>query len=227
MRFVAFSEVADKLRDKRVAIVGGGPSCLQNDAGFVDGHDVVIRVNNYKTGVNQGRRCDIFYSFFGVSIRKSAEQLIDDGVYLCMSKVPDAYAIKSPWHKLRKRRLGVDFRPIFKRRADWWPCDTFVPDLKHFLRGFELLGRHVPTTGFSAILDVLACSPREVYLTGFDGFRSGVHNVDEKWRKGNPSDPIGHRPEAELAFIAEVSLKRPVRVDSVLSAIVASHNRTA
>lgn len=227
MRFVSFAEVGDRLRGRRVAIVGGGPSALQNEPGFVDDHDVVVRINNYKIGLHQGVRCDVFYSFFGTSIRKPAADLIADGVTLCMSKVPNSHAIESPWHRMRRKMNGVDFRYIYSEREHWWFCDTFVPTLDHFLRGFNLLKKHVPTTGFSAILDVLDCEPGELFLTGFDGFRSGIHNANERWRKGNPRDPIGHRPELELDWISWASRRYPLQFDPVLSTIVRKRRRIA
>ncbi len=73
--------------------------------------------------------------------------------------------------------------------------------VEEFLASFELLGRHIPSTGFSALLLVMGCAPASVYLTGFDFFASRVHNVDEPWRPGNPDDPIGHAPERERAWL--------------------------
>lgn len=202
MRFVTFEEAAERFAGKRVAIVGSAPSCARNEPGFVDSHDVVVRVNNYKLGPGQGTRADVFYSFFGASIRKPAAQLQRDGVTLCMAKCPNSKPISSKWHEERGKIYGVDYRYIYKLRAPWWFCDTFVPDDTRFLRGFDLLGQHQPTTGFAAILDVLDAEPATLYLTGFDFFTSGVHNVDEKWRPGDPSDPICHRPDLEAAWLA-------------------------
>ncbi len=218
MRFVTLSDVAARLRGRSVAIVGSGPGSLDNEPGFVDGHQVVIRVNNYKTGPAQGMRADIHYSFYGGSIRKTATDLKRDGVTLCMCKCPDAQPIESAWHQQRSKLAGIDFRYIYRNRAAFWFCDTFVPPVEHFLKSFELLDRHIPTTGFSAILDVLACEPRSIYLTGFDGFQSGLHNVDEPWRAGDPADPIGHRPELELAWLRENAARYPMTFDKRLSA---------
>lgn len=216
MRFVSLVEVVERFHGKRVALVGGAPTVLDNKPGFVDGHDVVVRVNNYRTGEKQGVRCDVFYSFFGGSIKKTAEELKADGVTLCMCKVPNSRPINSAWHESRRKLNGIDFRYIFEVRKSWWFCDTYIPDDAHFIRSFELLGRHIPTTGFAAILDVLGCMPRELYLTGFDGFASGLHNVNEKWRPGDPSDPIGHRPGQELAWLARNADRFPVRFDEAL-----------
>jgi len=216
MRFVSISEVVNIFRDRSVVIVGSGPSCAQNPPEFVDRHDLVVRVNNYRIGIGQGKRCDVFYSFFGSSIRKTAAQLLKDGVRLCMCKCPNSKPVESMWHDINGKQNGVDFRYIYRARAQWWPCDTYVPDDEMFLRNFNLLGRHIPTTGFAAILDVLRCGPRSVTLTGFDFFASGLHNVSEKWRPGDPNDPIGHRPELELAWLVRNASSYPLHFDPQL-----------
>ena len=227
MRFMQFSEVADQIRGWSVAIVGGAPSALDNAPGFVDSHDLVVRINNYKIGQAQGLRCDIFFSFFGNSIRKTPAELRANGVTLCMAKCPDAKPIESPWHEKHGKQAGIDFTYIYRARRDWWWTDTFIPDVPHFLRTFELLDGHIPTTGFAAILDVLACEPERVYLTGFDGFSSGLHNVNEKWKPGDPSDPIGHRPEMELAWIAANLENYPLSVDGKLTTLIRAHRAAA
>lgn len=200
-----------------VAIVGSGPGVLPNPPGLVDGHDVVVRVNNYRLiPPATGTRTDVFYSFFGNSIRKTADELKRDGVTLCMCKCPDAKPISSDWHERNGKQAGIDFRGIYRRRAGWWFCDTFVPEAADFLRGFELLGRHVPTTGFAAIIDILGFAPAGVFLTGFDFFRSGKHNVTDNWRRKNDDDPIGHVPERELAWLAANWRDYPLSGDAML-----------
>lgn len=230
-RFVTFDETAAYLRDKAVAVVGSAPSVLANAPGFVDAHEVVIRVNNYKLAwphlPGAGYRCDVHYSFYGHSIRKTREELQRDGVKLCMCKCPDAKPLASEWHEKNYKQAGIDFRYIYSLRggSGFWFCDTFVPTSEHFLRSFNLLGRHIPSTGFSAILDVLACDPKSVYLTGFDFFSSGLHNVDEKWRPGDPADPIGHRPDLEAKWLRENASRYPVRFDAKLGELM--HQKAA
>ena len=220
MRFCGRETVAAAFKDHTVAIVGSGPGVLDNAPGFVDSHDVVLRVNNYKLTVQTGERTDVFYSFFGRSIRKTRDDLEADGVRLCMCKCPDAKFMESKWHRIKKKPRGVDFRYIYLERADWWFCDTFVPSVEDFMETFTLLGKHVPTTGFAAIHEVLKHDPRSVYITGFDFFSSGIHNLNEKWRAGDPSDPIGHAPQAELKWLAENMNRHPIAVDSALAAIL-------
>ncbi len=220
MRFVPFSEVQERLTGKRVAIVGSAPSVLGNEPRFIDSHDLVVRVNNFQLSPQAGYRADVHYSFYGASIRKSARELQDCGVSLCLCKCPDAQPIESEWHRRNGKENGVNFRYIYRDRVRFWFTDTYVPTTASFLEKFELLGKRIPTTGFAAILDVLACSPASVFLTGFDFFTSGVHNVTERWTPGNPDDPIGHRPELELAWLAGNASRYPITLDAKLTRMV-------
>jgi hypothetical protein len=220
MTFLTRSQVRPRFEGKRVAIVGSGPGVLANAPGFIDGHDVVVRVNNYKLSAAAGFRADVHYSFYGSSIRKSADELRRDGVTLCMCKCPDAQPIESDWHRRNNKMFGVDFRAIYRRRAAWWFCDTSIPSVEEFMTGFDLLGRHVPTTGFAAILDVLSFTPRALYLTGFDFFRSKLHNVDEPWAEKNSDDPIRHVPERELAWLARCDKSDVILPDRALAAAI-------
>lgn len=216
MTFCDRDTVRRMIEGRSVALVGSGPGSLKNAPGFVDSHEIVIRVNNFKLFPATGYRTDVFYSYFGSSIKKTATELIHDGVGLCMCKCPNAQFIESPWHEKHNKMLGVDFRSIYQRRRDWWFCDTYVPTLDEFMAHFHLLGGHVPTTGFSALLDVLSYNPSRVYMTGFDFFSSRVHNVDERWSRINASDPIGHVPAAERQWLAENVRKLPIVMDTTL-----------
>jgi hypothetical protein len=203
VRFIDRGELAERFAGKSVAIVGSGPGVLDNEPKFVDSHDVVVRVNSYKLTDATGRRTDVHYSFYGSSIRKTEGELRNDGVTLCLCKCPDAKFMESDWHRHMNKPHGVDFRYIYRDRARWWFTDTYVPSLEEFLASFELLGKHIPSTGFSALLLILSLKPASTYVTGFDFFSSRVHNVNEPWRPGNPDDPIGHAPELERAWLAK------------------------
>lgn len=180
----------------------------------------MVRVNNYKLSRAAGQRTDVHYSFYGDSIRKAARDLMRDGVSLCMCKCPNSHAIRSKWHIDNGRENGVDFRYIYRNREKFWFCDTYIPESSDFLDKYQLLDGHVPTTGFSAILDILSFDPKSVYLTGFDFFRSGLHNVNEKWFMRNPDDPIAHVPEREAEIVADIVSKYPVLTDSVLGKVI-------
>lgn len=201
-------------KGKRVALVGSGPGSQRNRPGDVDACEVVVRVNNYKClSTSTGKRTDVFYSFFGQSILKRVSELKADGVQLCMAKCPNAQFMQSAWHEERGKTRGVDFRYIYEMRRDWWFCPTYVPTVDEFMAQFHLLGGHVPTTGFSALLDVLKCEPASVFMTGFDFFTSRVHNVNERWKRMNPDDPIGHVPDAERAWLKAHIDELPIIMD--------------
>lgn len=219
VRFLTAAEVAARFEGRSVAIVGSGPGVLANPAGLIDGHDVVVRINNYKlVPPATGARTDVFASFFGTSIRKAAADLKRDGVTLCLCKCPNAHALQSEWHRRNGMMIGVDYRPHYRRRAGWWFCDTYIPSRDEFVEEFMLLDRHIPTTGFATILKVLKWRPAQVYLTGFDFFRSGIHNVDECWRKGRDDDPIRHVPDRECRWLADHAGRLPLRFDAALEA---------
>jgi len=146
-----------------------------------------------------------------------------------MSKVPNSHAIDSEWHRRNDRMGGVDFRQLYRRRASFWFCDTYIPTTDEFLRSFRVLDGHMPTTGFAAILDVLDFNPKSVFLTGFDFFTSGLHNVNEPWRekKENLTDPIRHMPELERAWLIANMDKHPITVDRAMSALIPNARRAA
>lgn len=223
MPFCDRETIREAIEGKFIALVGSGPGLLMNAPGFVDSHEVVIRVNNYAlTGHITGKRTDIFYSFFGSSVRKKTTDLIRDGVKLCMAKCPDAQFMQSDWHEKHNKPRGVDFRYIYEQRRDWWFCPTYVPTVDEFMANFAILGDHVPTTGFAALLDVLSYNPQQVYMTGFDFFQSKIHNVHERWTAQNPDDPIGHVPDSEREWLLTNKDHYPITMDEMLRA--ALHN---
>ena len=219
------AKLFETFEGKTVAIVGSGPTVLANESGFIDSHDVVVRVNNYKLMGTTGRRTDVYYSFFGTSIKKSAQELIEDGVYLCMAKCPNDKFIQSAWHEMRGKQQGIDFKYIYEYRKNFWFTDTFVPTVDEFLVYFNLLGKHIPTTGFNAILEVLNYNPRSVYITGFDFFQSGIHNVNERWKRRNNSDPIGHRSDLELNWLVKNYEKLGITFDVKLAQLIKQKKR--
>jgi len=216
MNFLTLEQVSEFFADQTVAIVGSAPSVLENEPGIIDSHDIVVRVNNYKTSEAAGFRTDVHYSFYGNSIRKPAQDLIDDGVILCMNKCPNDKPIESEWHVTNNKPFGIDFRYIHANRNKWWFCDTYIPDRARFLTFFLLMDRRIPTTGFQCILEILDTPAKSIYLTGFDFFDSKLHNVNEPWSKGRQDDPIRHDHEAEKKYIMNLVNSR-IKFDSHLN----------
>lgn len=222
MRFVDRSALSEMFAGKTVAVVGSGPGCEKNKPKFVDSHDVVVRVNNFKCSPRTGYKTDVFYSYFGRAILKHPSELIRRGVKLCVAKCPNAKFMDSEFHIRYGKVGGTDFRFIYEFRKDWWFCDTYIPSTAEFMESFHLLGGRVPTTGFSAILAVLKHSPQSLYLTGFDFFTSGIHNVNQRWKPGDPRDPIGHDPAAERQWLRENVGNYPITMDPSMASAMAS-----
>lgn len=227
MRFISRSEAHQRFEGKRVAVVGSGPGVLGNAKGYVDSFDVVVRVNNYKLSPQAGVRCDVFASFFGSSIRKSADELKRDGVTLCLCKLPNAKAMESAWHTKNNKEIGVDYRAHYRRREKFWFCDTFIPSIAEFMEPFRALDCHMPTSGFAAIFEVLQARPNQVFLTGFDFFQSKIHNVNEPWREKNLDDPIRHRPDLELAWVKQALVRHQIMTDVALMDALKQHKAAA
>lgn len=214
MNFVDNIYLHEFFKDKTVAVVGSGPSVLKNARGFIDDHDIVVRVNNFKLNFDStGSRTDVHYSYFGGAIRKTQQELIQSKVKLCICKCPDSKFIDSEWHEKRNKLNGIDFRYIYTNRKEWWFTETFVPTTEEFLESFILLEKHVPTSGFAAIYKLLSLPIKSLYITGFDFFESGVHNVNERWNKYNVDDPIRHRPELEKKWLKENYKHHPIILD--------------
>ncbi len=212
------SKLADIFNAAKVVIVGSGPGCLDNEEGFIDSHDVVVRVNNHKLTPATGFRTDAHYSFYGTSITKTAEQLKSEGVQVCLCKCPDEKFMESEWHRRMNKPHGVDFRYIYEARKNWWFCPTYIPSREEFVQTFDMLDRHIPSTGFSALMLINSLEPSSIHLTGFDFFASRIHNTNEPWRPGNPDDPIGHAPELEAAWLR--ANKKRFTLDKRLQGII-------
>ena len=220
MEFVTREYCKEFFKGKSVALFGSAPSCYDNDSRAIDKHDLIVRVNNFVFEGHEeqvGHRTDVFYSFYGSSIKKDAEALHRQGVKLCMSKLPNDKPFSSSWHERNNMPYGVDYRYIYKRRASWWFCETYVPETERFMELFNLLDKHQPTTGFSAIWELLSYDIASIYITGYDFFRSGMHNGNQKWRSKNHDDPFKHEPEKEAQLLKKwASEDKRIRLDKRL-----------
>ena len=77
MKRISREELTSFFTGRTVAVVGSGPGVLDNERGFVDSHELVVRINNWKC-INEatGFRTDCMYSFFGSYIKKAANELV-------------------------------------------------------------------------------------------------------------------------------------------------------
>lgn len=211
---------------KRVVILGSAPSVKLNKGKNIDKYDVIVRINNYDLEKYKdfiGTRTDVHYAFYGNSIRKKKEELLKEGVYLCMCKCPNAKVLDhDKMVDFDPQNFGGDFRYIYKIREKFWFCKTYVPRKEILMEQMERLSGHMPTTGFAAVLTILDFHPKELYVTGFDGFTSKLHNIDQAWRdKSNRIDPVAHDPMREMRLFKKLARQYDfIKMDKELETMV-------
>jgi hypothetical protein len=223
LKNLTLADLHETFKGKRVAIVGSAPSALKNDAQYIDRYDEIVRINNFKTvGTDLkgrdydfrpqvGYRTDWHYSFYGGSIRTSHKELEGIKGHLC--KCPNEEIVHlTEWHKMRKLEKGCGWAWIYRKRKDYWIAPLYIPTKAHYLECFDMLGQHVPSTGFACLWEFASMPVKEMYVTGFDFFTSGVHNINEKWNKGMSDDPIRHLPEKERAIFKTWAKKMPSKI---------------
>lgn len=209
---------------KRVVVIGGADSAFKEKVGtFIDGFDVVVRVNKGVEVVDQfsefiGKRTDVlFHCFFedeaegGSPItpalweKHNVKQLLMSHNSVCSN-----YAYRNFYNFLFKTKGKVGFSQISGQQHQ---------------ANFEALHGAAPTTGFIAIKTILDSLPKELYITGITFFKT-AHQ--QEYRKGTVEDyktmfnkSSSHNPEFEYQYVKEQYLKFPncVKPDPILSDI--------
>lgn len=190
---------------KRVAIVGNGP-LKDGHAEEIETFDTVVRVNNFDRYVcNRSTRCDIHYSYFGRSIKPVNYKTHKTRLLVFRFPRPP-FSLPDPvrWFESRARQREICFDWIYRLRGDLLAAYTPVlcVERQTFLQYFELLGQHMPTTGFQAVLDFDGLRTSELAIFGFDCFSSGLHNGGRSpWNQGGMNHPYGHVPEMEKTIL--------------------------
>lgn len=158
------------LKGKRVAIIGAANSTLNTDLGdYIDGFDYVIRINKapylIQRGVHLndiGRKTDIlFHSFY--ENEKSGGGKLNIELY---NRLGINYLV-NPINSLKGKRVIFNF---YKKYLA--PYKTFTISKPEYDAIQKTLEKHTPTIGFCALMQVLECEYKELYITGFTFFRT-------------------------------------------------------
>ena len=212
---VKFSEfiIANYFKNRSAIILGSAPSVVNAQAEYLSKFDIIVRVNYYEP-FNECKRTNVYYSFFGRSILKVGERIAKWGR-------PDFLFFKYPFdfcwlrHTKGAEIAGKsgDFRFVQKsRQGEIAKNDYFVQTQANFISNFCAVGS-IPTTGVSAILDVLRYQPKELHIAGFDFFKSKMHDVNKPWL---PQEGQGHDFDSEEwlvdTLIANNLLFYPTRI---------------
>jgi hypothetical protein len=181
------AEIKQFIEGKRVIILGGAPTVKKTNERFTNDFDIIVRMNNY-IHFNSIFRTDLYYSYFGRDIKKEIEELKFEDCRYIMCKYPNAvFTEHMDGHEIQG--VSEDFSWVYEYRKNWFGIPYYVPYLETFIENFRRLNR-IPTTGMSAILDVLRFKPRELYIAGFDFFASKIHH-GKPWKEGDGNHDLG------------------------------------
>ncbi len=210
-KMMSKEEVRDIFKGKRVVILGSAPSVLENKRSEIDSYDVIVRMNNYdlsKYADRIGSRTDVYFFFGGTSVRKTWESLRDDGAKYLYSRLPYCDFRN---HNAGKIQLGIsgNWMSFFQKEWFWTRLPTYIVSRDDFIRNFKILNR-ILTTGMSAVVDIARYAPKELYVTGFDFFDSGIHEIDVPWKQGCGGHDVGR----ERYLMRWIALENPnIRMD--------------
>lgn len=171
----------DYFKGKKVIVLGSAPNVVNTTAEFMESFDVIVRVNNF-TNFNACTRTDVFYSFFGKTVKRSFEDIDDSGCSLVMCKCPiGAVTVKNPDGSINSK-LSDNYNWIYDYRKKWFGVlglPIYIQTEKNYTKDNKKIGQ-IMTTGVKAILDVLRYKPSALHFAGFDFGMSKMHNIDKQ-----------------------------------------------
>jgi len=185
-----------EFQNASLAIVGNAGYLADRQQGTqIDGHDLVLRMNNCVTAGHEaevGRRTDVFLSTFWQDIRLD-NPAIQDARFL-IAAVPNNFAKPPPL----QHRHG---EPITAAMLNLKRKEVFAPAEAYFAEKCRQIGRY-PTTGAMAIFLAMehllpVCS--SVSITGFSFFAGRSHYFSDR-----DVVPTNHDMQAERAVLQEV-----------------------
>lgn len=191
-----------------VAIVGNAAYLGRLDQGdVIDGHDLVIRLNNFRTvGFEQqvGSRCDVFLTNFFTDIRFDRPELI--AVPHLVASVPNALRRRRQAHLHHRHgeHIAAGLERLDRRRA-------FVPSAAAFASASAACGA-VPSTGMMALRFVLEHVPfRRLFVTGYSFFAEPAGVTHYFHGPASPGTRHDFTRERSLAAAALLPLMRAGR----------------
>lgn len=183
-------------RGASLAIVGNAGYLRDLSQGaLIDGHDLVLRMNNFQTaGLERhvGKRTDIFFSTFWHDVRLESEA--QRKAKWLIASVPNNFRKRPEIHHRHGERITAGLLKLGRR-------EVYAPDEACFARRFQQLGRQ-PTTGAMALflaVDLLLPVCGRVHVTGFSFFQGRSHYFSNQ-----RIVPSNHDPETEIRVLGEL-----------------------
>ena len=222
-----------EFRGKRIAIIGAADSAFEEKKGeFIDGHDIVIRINRapYSWSAEKAEYIGskftyLYHSFFENNY--SGGGPIDWEYF-------DRIGIKKVINPISSGKGLVTHLNYYRRQHS--TRRTYILTRPTYKEITKSLQSYIPTVGFSALMSVLESDFQELYITGFtffqtpyaDNYRDHLQNKKDNQRH------IGkqglHNPELEFKIfrkkISSVSDIKKIRYDPELRRIIAGKKST-
>lgn len=174
---ISHKEVKKYIEGKSIIVLGSAP-CVKNvTSNMLKSFDIIVRLNNYKHFCDC-KKTDIYFSFFGSSIKISEKQLKEDGCKFIVYKYP---AIDFTRHHKHQDGFALDCRNEKYKRN--WNIPFYRVPKNSFINNYLMTDR-IMTTGLSAIIEMIRLGG-DVTIAGFDFFESKIHNLDEPWKNGD------------------------------------------
>jgi hypothetical protein len=194
-----WKDLAERAEVQRasLAIVGNAGYLSElEQGGRIDGHDLVLRMNNFRVAGFErevGKRTDIFLTTFHGDVDLNNAVMGD--ARLIVASVPYNFA--------KCRRRGLQQRHgefIVRGMRRMVRREVFVPDTDYFAAAKQVIGRY-PSTGAMALLlalDFLLPVCGAIFVTGFSFFEGRGHY----FHPGRVT-AANHDPEREREFLRQ------------------------
>lgn len=188
------------LRGATIALVGNAGYLAETQQGeFIDSHDIVIRMNNFRTSGFEpcvGRRTDVFLTNFWEDIDFVSPDAA--GARFVASSMPNNF------RTVRRRGVALRHGPMITAgMRKMGRREVFVPPLEWFLQRISQIGRYPTTGGVGVMLAVehLLASARSLYITGFSFFEGRNHYFSQREK-----DTANHNVDREKQLLGELLL---------------------
>lgn len=221
-------EYEDFLKGKRVCLVGPAPTVKdiegnsynskQDQIDKIESYDIIVRLNIALPMPDSlaeyvGSRTEIIYNCMSSDPESGGYINIDflkDKIKWIVASLP----AKPPFTR--------DIVGFYQRNQNTINFTTVELD---YFNELEQKMQTRPNTGVIAILDMLACDIKELFITGITFFRGGYV---EEYRGYSEQEVLSrmaahdnHRQEPQLAYMKEILLSDPrVKMDKFLQDII-------
>jgi len=193
------------IKGKRVCIVGPANYLLGSSRGeLIDSYDIVVRINTahfaYPFSEMLAQDIGSKFDMLFIGAHLESQERYKATYVESMLKSSVACIAHSPFHW----NTGFSvFEKCDNKLIHIWEMDMFECAKKK-------LGGNQPRTGFFAMLNVLSCDPKEVFVTGFTMYHGGGHMFLE-YHPLVTLEPINpnHNSIREIVWLKELREEHP------------------